>query len=505
MSKKNIFVLGLTFVLTLASTVWAAPGKIDYQGYLEDGGEAATDTLDMKFFIHRTSGTAGDSVWSESQTGVIVLGGLFNVTLGSSTTIHDTVFNGDSRYLQIEVDGTALSPRTQIVSSAYSMRVTTIDGADGGTIDGTVIAPYGDYDSLNIDDDLDVGGTVEAAKGTFGVDNYNSGWYAFVAGEGCSATGGNSTVAGKNDTAAGAYSVVGGGLENTAAYSYCTVGGGYDNKADNSGSTIAGGIHNTAEYGGTVAGGEDNDATGGKSFIGGGYKNVASGGVSIVIGGRWCNAVGGLSLAAGESAKANHDGAIVLAANHNGDQADSIRSGGNEQFVIRADGGIYLTNTAELAPYDNTKLITTRGGAYLSGTGGTWTNSCDRNRKENFTPINGAEIIGKVAALPITRWNYKTDGSDIEHIGPVSQDFHAAFGLGDSDKAIATVDADGVALVAIQELYRITQELQEKTARLDAVEVELAGLQAQVQVLLAERKNPAASGKTLTVVNDQSK
>ena len=42
--------------------------------------------------------------------------------------------------------------------------------------------------------------------------------------------------------------------------------------------------------------------------------------------------------------------------------------------------------------------------------------------------------------------------SDLEHIGPMAQDFHAAFGVGADDKHIATVDADGVALAAIQGL-----------------------------------------------------
>lgn len=505
MSKKHIFLLGLMLVLTLALSVWAAPGKIDYQGYLEDGGSPVTATLDMKFFIHRTSGTADDSVWSESQSDVVIQGGLFNVTLGSSTTIPDTVFNGDTRYLEIEVDGTTLSPRTQIVSSAYAMRVNTIDGADGGTIDGTVTAAYGDYDSLNIDDDLDVGGTVAAGKGNFGVNNNNSGWYAFVAGENCSATGGNSTVAGKDDTAAGNYSVVGGGAANKALFSFCTVGGGYDNIADNSGSTIAGGIHNTAENKGTVAGGQYNDATGAESSIGGGGRNVASGWWSTVPGGRRCNATGLYSLAAGNCAKANHDGSFVLAANSSGSQADSIRTGGAEQFVIRADGGIYLTNTAEEAPYDPTNILTTRGGAYLSGNGGTWTNDAKKSGKINVTPIRGSDILGKLEALPINRWSFKDDPAGARHIGPTGEDFHAAFGLGDGDQAIATVDAEGIALAAIKELYRITQELQAKSARFEAMEIELANLQAQVTVLLAEREKSSPGGKTLTVVNDQNK
>src|SRR6202012_61759 len=60
-------------------------------------------------------------------------------------------------------------------------------------------------------------------------------------------------------------------------------------------------------------------------------------------------------------------------------------------------------------------------------------------------------VLTKVAALPITRWNFKQD-STVLHIGPMAQDFSAAFGVGEDDKHIAVVDEGGVALAAIQGL-----------------------------------------------------
>ena len=75
----------------------------------------------------------------------------------------------------------------------------------------------------------------------------------------------------------------------------------------------------------------------------------------------------------------------------------------------------------------------------------------DRNLKENFAPVSPREVLDKVAALPITRWNFIGDAVT-PHVGPMAQDFHAAFGVGPDDKHIATVDADGVALAAIQGL-----------------------------------------------------
>jgi len=77
-----------------------------------------------------------------------------------------------------------------------------------------------------------------------------------------------------------------------------------------------------------------------------------------------------------------------------------------------------------------------------------------------------------VAALSITEWSYKTI-SDVRHIGPVAQDFYAAFGVGGDDKGISTVDADGVALAAIQGL---NEKLGEKEAELLRLRAENQGL-----------------------------
>ena len=86
--------------------------------------------------------------------------------------------------------------------------------------------------------------------------------------------------------------------------------------------------------------------------------------------------------------------------------------------------------------------------AYCDGT--TWVNGSDRNAKKDFSPVDSQEVLAKVLALPITQWQYKATPGQ-EHLGPMAQDFHEAFGLnGDDDKHIATVDESGVAFSAIQ-------------------------------------------------------
>jgi hypothetical protein len=86
----------------------------------------------------------------------------------------------------------------------------------------------------------------------------------------------------------------------------------------------------------------------------------------------------------------------------------------------------------------------------------------------DLTAVNGHEILEKLAALPISTWNYVFDDASVRHLGPMAQDFAAAFGLGDSDEVINIVDANGVVMVAIQALYRRVQALEAEVAALRA-------------------------------------
>lgn len=87
---------------------------------------------------------------------------------------------------------------------------------------------------------------------------------------------------------------------------------------------------------------------------------------------------------------------------------------------------------------------------------------------ESDPPVDGFEVLEKLAALPISTWNYKSDPATVRHLGPMAQDFMATFGLGDDDRKINMVDANGVVMVSIQALYR----------RLQALEAEVAALRA---------------------------
>lgn len=104
--------------------------------------------------------------------------------------------------------------------------------------------------------------------------------------------------------------------------------------------------------------------------------------------------------------------------------------------------------------------------------------SSSRDLKEHFAPVDGEEMLKKIAALPISSWTYVEAGKPTRHIGPMAQDFAASFGVGASDRYIGSVDAIGVALAAIQAL----------TAGLEERDQLIAGLRADVDRLKEGRR-----------------
>ena len=113
-----------------------------------------------------------------------------------------------------------------------------------------------------------------------------------------------------------------------------------------------------------------------------------------------------------------------------------------------ANGYVLFTNDANSS------------GVSVSAGGGSWSSVSDRRKKENFMPLDMETILNKVSALPITKWNYKSQPVTQKHIGPMAQDFYAAFqldGIG-NDTTINTMDIEGVNMIAIQALEKRTKE-----------------------------------------------
>jgi hypothetical protein len=97
--------------------------------------------------------------------------------------------------------------------------------------------------------------------------------------------------------------------------------------------------------------------------------------------------------------------------------------------------------------------------------------------KRDMVPVDGADVLTQLAALPVSTWRYKEDETEAQHLGPMAEAFHAAFGLGADDKHIAPTDMAGVALAAIKALQ---QTVQEKDAEITDLQERMAALEEKV-------------------------
>jgi hypothetical protein len=144
-------------------------------------------------------------------------------------------------------------------------------------------------------------------------------------------------------------------------------------------------------------------------------------------------------------------------------------SGFFEHLSIDGDGSVIVrSNPANTAQ-----------GVQLAIGAGAWSTLSDRNLKTDIQAILPLDVLERLVAMPIQQWRYIGQPGAVQHIGPMAQDFAAAFGVGENDTTISTVDADGVALAAIQGL---NQKLETELAQSRA---ETASLQAQLQQLAA--------------------
>jgi hypothetical protein len=92
----------------------------------------------------------------------------------------------------------------------------------------------------------------------------------------------------------------------------------------------------------------------------------------------------------------------------------------------------------------------------------------DRRLKTDFAPVDVRAVLAKLASLPIETWSYKTDDPSVRHIGPMAQDFAAAFQVGEDDRHIHAVDSAGVAFAAIQGLLQAMERQRREIATLQA-------------------------------------
>lgn len=308
--------------------------------------------------------------------------------------------------------------------------------------------------------------------------------YSFAAGNNTRASGANSVALGLATTASGSESVALGN-NGTASKDRAFAFNG-----------IASGVGAVAIGSGAQATNDDALAMGPSSIAGGLASivlgpSIANGSFGVAIG-LQNSASGNFSTAIGKNARtANRQGSMVLGDGGAGFSSDSTFATANNQMTMRFIGGYKLFTTYQ--------KIASPMGVELAPGAGSWTSVSDRNKKENFQEIDVESILQKVAAIPVTRWNYKSQPATQQHIGPVAQDFHVAFQLDgiDNDTTINTVDIDGVNMAAIQALEKRTTALKTENdqlkAQLEAMQERMAALEKLISD--TAKKQPDTYGK----------
>lgn len=281
----------------------------------------------------------------------------------------------------------------------------------------------------------------------FGVDTVAGGWASLALG--------NGTVAG------GPFAVAMGGSTVASGGASVAFGNGSIASADNA---LAGGSGTRAQASQSIALGQQTTA-GAFNALSLGYSTQALGTESIA-GGR--NAI---ARGAGSAAFNNAQTTVAATASFAwGDYstATPIVADIAGQFKVRATGGVrFVTNAADTA------------GVVLFPGNSAWSSISDRNMKHDIRELDGEDVLARLARMPVSEWSYKAQDAAIRHMGPMAQDFHAAFGLGEDPLRIGTIDADGVALAAARALEARTRATNERLQReLDAVRERLAALEA---------------------------
>ena len=268
------------------------------------------------------------------------------------------------------------------------------------------------------------------------------------------AIGGTSTIAGgTQNRAPGIVSFIGGGAGNTASGLQSAIAGGLGNQTSDNYSVIAGGRQNR------VGNGNEDEEDTPYASVGGGYENRAGGAYSAVPGGYGNQALGDYSFAAGNQAQidAGHPGVFLFA-----DSSDfPFESSNSNEFAARATGGVRFVTAidGQGAPL---------AGVRLAQGSGSWETLSDRNAKTSILPTDGRRVLDTLMTVPVSTWQYVGQPNSVQHMGPMAQDFYAAFGLGEDGHYIGTVDAEGVALASIQGLYQVVQEKDSQIAALQA-------------------------------------
>jgi hypothetical protein len=147
--------------------------------------------------------------------------------------------------------------------------------------------------------------------------------------------------------------------------------------------------------------------------------------------------------------------------------ADTFRNTANNEFALRATGGFrFRTNLGGTT------------GCNLPAGSGVFNCTSSRTTKQNFMMVNGESVLSSLRNIPVSTWNYISEGQNVRHIGPMAEDFYKEFGLGTGSTSIGIQDLASVSIAAVKALDARTAQLQQKSAEVDQLRTEVNELRS---------------------------
>jgi hypothetical protein len=426
-----------------------------YQGRLNTGGNSATGSYDFQFIVYDNSVGGSEQGPVLTVPAVQVSNGLFTTTLDFGAG----VFTGPNRWLDISVrtNGTAtftpLVPRQQLAATPYAVMA----GNLSGTISNGALPTNPNFSGTVTASSFSGGGANLTA---LGAGNISSGTLAD------GRLSANVALLNRNgQTFTGSEAFTGGIILNSASGFEQSSAGSFLIDAP----FFAGGRLSVLANGNVGLGTSNpgsrlevdgNTAVTGNLNVSG--STVANGSLSV-SGSTTAN--GGLNVTGGTTLTGNTTVTAPWTLSFGSQTRQIVNLWGTQYGMGVQPDAMYFRSDGFFCWYKGGSHDNTAAGRPGQGgldlmdlwpngdlaIAGAFGNNSDRNVKEDFEPVDPREVFEKVAALPISRWCYKTTPG-VQHLGPMAQDFYAAFNLGKDDRHITTVDADGVAMAAIQGL-----------------------------------------------------
>jgi hypothetical protein len=547
LSSAGLFsgsVASFLFILFIAAPVAGvraqAPAQLSIQGYIEDGGNPVNTPQTIELSLH-TAVSGGTQLFLETHPSVAVTDGVYTIPLGSIADLTGVDFN-QSLWLQTKVGATTLSPRTRLLGSPSAMTLVVPASVSGEAPDTRVLTVTNTATTGSYGHGITAfGATHGTSAGLYGVSSSTLG--TGVVGNATATTGDASGVLGQSASTTGS-GVLGYALASTgvthgvrgeanstsgrAVYGLATSTTGinygvYGFSQSTQGTGVFGSAFassgvNTGVYGrssstsGVGARGYAAATTGNTTGVVGETMSSsgtgvlgaasASSGSTIGVYGTVDSPTGfagafsggyGVSISGGPAAApdltlrglsdVDDDGNLYSDVNYS---SSDLVLYSNDDIELHLDenedeGGMFtISNGANTVVFSVDEL----GAVDINGTvsvNGMLVHASDRNRKEDIAAVDAREILARVVELPIQSWRYRNEPE--KHVGPMAQDFYATFGLGRDERGIATVDADGVALAAIQALYELVEA---QRATLDAHRLTLERQDLEIRLLKEE-------------------